>query len=380
MKSKIEKIKISGIRSFTGLFKDDPKMLYLTIGEPDLDTPSLIKEAAKKALDDNLTHYPPALGIAPLRERIAQYENDAFNDLLSSDNVIITSGATEGLVLSMWTLLNEGDSIVLPTPGYTLYQSQASLASAVVRTLDTVDNNFQIDEQKLRSLVDDTTKAILLTSPNNPSGEILNQQSLDVVYDVMKDYPNLYAILDDVYNGFVYDGDLPTLRDYPDIKDRLVVVQAFSKSHAMTGWRIGYVLANPTLIDEMHKLHQNLMAGVNSITQYATVKAFDVDTNYMKEDYKKRRDYVYDRLIKMGLTVNKPKGAFYIFPDIKEFGMSSYDFAYRCAKEFKLAMIPGIYFGADDYVRLSYCYAMEDLKLSLDRLESYVETLRQEQK
>ncbi|HLV50310.1 MAG TPA: aminotransferase class I/II-fold pyridoxal phosphate-dependent enzyme [Erysipelothrix sp.] len=376
MKSKIEKIKISGIRSFTGLFKDDPDMLYLTIGEPDLDTPDLIKEAAKKALDDNLTHYPPALGILPLRERIATYENKAFNDSLNADHVIVTNGATEGLVLAMWTLLEKGDAIILPTPGYTLYQSQALLGDAVVKTLDTVDNNFQIDEAKLRSLVDENTKAILLTSPNNPSGDILNKESLDAVYAVMKDHPNLYAILDDVYNGFVYDGDLLSLRNYPDIKDRLIVVQAFSKSHAMTGWRIGYVLANPSLIDEMHKLHQNLMAGVNSITQYATIKAFDVDTSYMKEDYKKRRDYVYDRLIKMGLTVNKPKGAFYIFPNIKEFNMTSYDFAYRCAQEFKLALIPGIYFGADDYVRLSYCYAMDDLKLALDRLESYIESLR----
>ena len=375
MKSKIKKIQISGIRSFTGLFKEDPQMLYLTIGEPDLDTPELIKAAAKKALDDNLTHYPPALGIEALRKRIAQYENETFDDDLSIDEIIITNGATEGLILSMWTLLKENTNIVLPTPGYTLYQSQASLSGAEVRLLDTISDNFQIDEDKLRALVDEQTHALILTSPNNPSGEVLTQKSLDAVYRVMLDYPNLHVILDDVYNTFVYEEDLATLRAFKDIRDRLLIVQAFSKSHAMTGWRIGYVIAPSSIIDEMHKLHQNLMAGVSSITQYASIAAFDVDTAYMKADYKKRRDYVYQRLVDMGLEVNKPKGAFYIFPNIEKFKMSSYDFAYKCATEYKVAMIPGIYFGSEGFVRLSYCYAMSDLKEALDRLERFVESL-----
>lgn len=375
MKSRIKEIEISGIRSFTSLFKDMEDMLYLTIGEPDLDTPTLIKDAAKEALDKNYTHYPPALGTDRLRKAIINYENHQYNNNLNVDNVIVTNGATEGLVLAMWTLLNEGDNIILPIPGYTLYKSQITLSGADYRALDTIHTNFQIDEEELRKVVDENTRAIILTSPNNPSGEVLNEASLKAVYNVMKDYPNMYAILDDVYNTFVYDGQLPTLRMYDDILERLVVVQAFSKSHAMTGWRIGYVLAQPSLIHEMHKLHQNLMAGVNSITQYAASKAFEVDTNYMKEDYRKRRDYVYDRLIKMGFEVNKPKGAFYIFPNIKKFRMNSYDFAYQCAMEAKLVLIPGVYFGADEYVRLSYCYAFDELEESLNRLECFVKGL-----
>lgn len=375
MKDRIKDIGISGIRSFTALASQIEGMLYLTIGEPDFDTPDLIKEAAKNALDKNLTHYPPALGVLELREKIAQYESDLFNEEISSDNIIITSGATEGLILAMWTLLSEGDKIIFPTPGYTLYTSQAHLGGAQSVQLDISKTNFQIDETELRSVVDENTKAILLTSPNNPTGQVLNKKSLEAVASVMRDYPNLYAILDDVYNVFVYDTALHSLREYKDLQERLIVVQAFSKSHAMTGWRIGYVVAPTILIDEMHKLHQNLMAGVNSITQYAAIQAFDVDNSYMAKEYKERRDYAYQRLVDMGMDVVKPEGAFYIFPSIKKYGMSSYDFCLNCAKEAKLALIPGVYFGNDEFVRLSYCYSMDNLKIALDRLESYVKSL-----
>lgn len=375
MKNRIEKIGISGIRSFTALCSQIDDMLYLTIGEPDFDTPELIKTAAKDALDKNLTHYPPALGLTELRSRIAQYESTLFNEDIKTDNVIITNGATEGLVLAMWTLLNEGDEIIQPIPGYTLYSSQVALIGAKSVTIDISQNHFQIDEAALRSVVNEETKAILLTSPNNPTGQILNKDSLEAVYKVMKDFPNLHAILDDVYNVFVYDTELHSLREYEDIRDRLIVVQAFSKSHAMTGWRIGYVVAPTALIDEMHKLHQNLMAGVNSITQHAAITAFEVDNAYMAEDYKKRRDYVYDRLVKMGMDVQKPEGAFYIFPSVKKYNMSSYDFCLACAKQAKVALIPGQYFGNEDYVRLSYCYSNEVLEEALDRLESFIKSL-----
>lgn len=375
MKNRIKEIGISGIRSFTALCSEIDDILYLTIGEPDFDTPELIKDAAKKALDANLTHYPPALGILSLREKIAEYEAGLYNEDITSDNIIITNGATEGLVLAMWTLLNENDTIIQPTPGYTLYSSQTTLAGAKVITYDISEDSFQINEDKLRKLIQKDTKAILLTSPNNPTGQVLNKESIKAVYEVMKDNPQVYAILDDVYNVFVYDTEIHSLREYKDIQNRLIVIQAFSKSHAMTGWRIGYVVAPTIIIDEMHKLHQNLMAGVNSIAQHAALSAFEVDNAYMREEYKERRDYVYNRLVNMGLDVLKPEGAFYIFPSIKKFNMSSYDFCLRCANEAKLALIPGIYFGNDDYVRLSYCYALEDLEKALDRLETFVKSL-----
>ena len=377
MKSRLENIGISGIRSFTALCSKIEGMVYLTIGEPDLDTPELIKDEAKLALDRNLTHYPPALGITSLRDSIARFESGLYGEDITLDNIIITNGATEGLVLSMWTLFHEGDALIQPTPGYTLYRSQASLSGADVVYLDTIEDGFQINETKLRALVTNKTKALILTSPNNPTGQILNQASIDAVANVMRDHKHLFVILDDVYNRFVYDVNLPSLRSYEDLRDRLIVIQAFSKSHAMTGWRIGYVVAPTYLIDEMHKLHQNLMAGVNSIAQHAAEKAFDVNTDYMKEDYQKRRDYVYRRIVDMGLEVDKPEGAFYIFPSIKKFGMSSYDFALKCAKEAKVSIIPGVYFGADDYVRLSYCYSQEVLKEALDRLERFVKSLEQ---
>ena len=220
MKNRIQDIKISGIRSFTAIASQIEDMRYLTIGEPDFDTPEIIKEAAKEALDQNLTHYPPALGIDALREKIAAYENTLFGESLKKDNIIITNGATEGLVLAMWTLLSEGQSIVHPTPGYTLYQSQVHLANGQVKALDISKNNFQIDEASLRALVDEETTAILLTSPNNPTGQVLTKESLDAVASVMSDYPKLHAILDDVYNVFVYDTKLHSLREHESLRDR----------------------------------------------------------------------------------------------------------------------------------------------------------------
>lgn len=375
MKDRISNIGISGIRSFTSLCAEIDDMLFLTIGEPDLDTPKEIKEAAKKALDNNETHYPPALGITPLRKRIAKHESELFDYKVDHEQVIITSGATEALVLTMWSILNEGDNIVIPSPGYPMYKSMIALANAEVISLETEEDNFQIDETKLRACITDKTQAILLTSPNNPTGQVLNRKSILAVKKIMEEHPNLYCILDDVYNTFIYEGEVASLREYAELRERLIIVQAFSKSHAMTGWRIGYVVASTNLIDRMHKLHQNLVTGVSTMTQVAAIKAFDVDTTYMKEDYKERRDYVYKRLIDMGFDVLKPEGAFYIFPSIKKFKMGSYDFALKCAQEAKVALIPGIYFGSDDYIRISYCYSKEVLQEALDRLEVFVESL-----
>lgn len=375
MKSKIESISLSGIRSFTALCAAMEDMVFLTIGEPDYDTPQSIKEAAIAALNANKTHYPPALGIDALLNKIAEIESKKALTMYTKNHVIVTNGATEGLVLALWSILNEGDEVIQFTPTYTSYRAQTALIGSKLIEVDTLDSQFQINKENLMSKVTKNTKAMILTSPNNPTGTIYNKTSLDAINELLKLRPDITLILDDVYSSFIYTKQQTTLRFYPDIQNQIVVVQSFSKSYAMTGWRIGYVLASEALIDRMHKLHQNLVTGITTFVQEAAITALDVDIQYMIDDYQGRRDYVYDRLIKMGLEVEKPEGAFYIFPKISKFKLSSYDFSLKLAKEAKVAVIPGVYFGADEYIRISYCYSLGVLKRALDRMEIFIKSL-----
>lgn len=375
MKSKIDAIHISGIRSFTALCATMEDMVFLTIGEPDYNTPQPIKEAAITALNANKTHYPPALGIEALRDKIAKIESKKAPATYTKNQVIVTNGATEGLVLALWSILNEGDEVIQFTPTYTSYRPQTALMGAKLVDVNTLEHQFQIDKDILMSQVTENTKAMILTSPNNPTGTLYNKASLDAIYELLRVRPDITLILDDVYSSFVYTKQQETLRSYPDIQNQIVVVQSFSKTYAMTGWRIGYVLAPPILIERMHKLHQNLVTGITTFVQEAAISALDVDIQYMIDDYQGRRDYVHNRLVEMGLEVEKPEGAFYIFPKIAKFKLSSYDFSLKLAQEAKVAVIPGMYFGADEHIRISYCYSLDVLKLALDRIEMFIQTL-----
>ncbi|AMC92892.1 aspartate aminotransferase [Erysipelothrix larvae] len=376
MKTRIDTIELSGIRAFSEYCQQFEDIVFLTIGEPDFDTPQVIKDALIRSVSNNETHYPPAIGLTSLREKIAAYENTHFSDSFTKENVIVTAGATEGLTLGMWTTLQAGDEIIVPTPCFALYFSQAELCGAKAVSLYNADHNFQITPQMLEDVVSDKTRAILLTSPNNPTGAVLDQASLDAVCDFAKKY-DLKILLDDVYRSFIYEGDCPSIRSRADMKDRLIIIQSFSKSHAMTGWRLGYLIADEALISNMHKLHQNLVTGIPTFVQKAVEEAMDLDLTYMQDDYKVRRDYVVERLNKMGLSVEAPKGAFYIFPNITKYDSDSLAFAKRILKEAKIAMIPGIYFGQDGYLRISYCYSMDVLKEAMDRLERFMNTLNQ---
>lgn len=372
MKHRIEALTLSGIRQFSARFQGREDMIFLTIGEPDLDTPEIIKQAAVDALTRNETHYPPAIGNLDLRDAIARYESQFNIHPYKTDNVIITNGATEGLTLAIWSVVTEGDEVVIFTPSFPLYQTQVTLAGAKPVLLDTSESQFQVTSAMLEKVISPRTRAILFATPNNPTGVVYNEASIRAIREVLSKRSDIYVIVDEVYRSMLYEGNIPSLRMDESIQDQIIITQSFSKSHAMTGWRVGYVLAEAHLIELMHRLHQNLVTGISSFSQPACIAALDVDTQYMVDAYAKRRTYVLARLDAMGLQYVKPEGAFYVFPSIQRFGMPSEIFATKLAEAYGLVTIPGIYFGTEGFIRISYGSPMDVLEKGLDRLEQFI--------
>lgn len=374
MNDAVMSVQLSGIRRFTYLVRATPGACALTIGEPDLNTPDPIKTAAKAALDANDTHYPPGNGYSYLLEAISNFEAEQHGLRYSPDEIIVTVGATEAVSTAFHTLLNPGDEVIIPTPAFGLYEAVVRLCRAVPVFLPTEDHSFQIDHASLAAALTPRTKAIVLTSPNNPTGCIYSKETLDAVHDLLKDKP-VFVLCDDVYRTLTYVKDYHSFAEYQDMRDRIVVVQSFSKPYAMTGWRVGYVMADAAVKGRMEVFHQYAVTSVPAFLQPACVKALESDTAPMVEIFRKRRDYVYRRLTDMGLPVQEPQGAFYVFVDVRKYGMDSVTFCERMLKESLVGIIPGIYFGTEGYARLSYCYSDADLKEGLDRIERFIKGL-----
>jgi len=367
-------VQITGIRQFTYLVRSTPGACALTIGEPDQNTPDEVKEAAKAALDANDTHYPPGNGYDYMLKAVSEYEAEHHGLHYSPDEIVMTVGATESLFAGFATVLNPGDEVIIPTPAFGLYQSIVKLLRGVPVSLPTEKNRFQIDPEALKAAITDKTKAIILTSPNNPTGCIYTKETLDAIHDVLVDKP-IFVFCDDVYRELVYTEDYHSFSEYQDMRDRIIVIQAFSKPYAMTGWRLGYCLADAPIRDRIQIFHQHMVVSVPSFVQPACVAALKHDVSDVRELFRKRRDYVYKRLVDMGLEVQEPEGAFYMFINIEKYGMKSEEFCLKMLKEGLVGLIPGIYFGTEGYIRLSYCYSDEDLKEGLDRVEKFIKTL-----
>ncbi|MCI6055086.1 pyridoxal phosphate-dependent aminotransferase [Dysosmobacter sp.] len=367
-------VELSGIRRFTFLVRDTPGACALTIGEPDLNTPDPIKEAAKAALDANDTHYPPGNGFPYLLEAISKFEAERHGLHYGPDEILVTVGATEALSATFNTLLNPGDEVIIPTPAFGLYESITRLCRGVPVFLPTEDNGFQIDPAALAAALTPRTKAIILTSPNNPTGCMYSKETLDAIHEVLKDRP-VFVICDDVYRTLTYVDGYHSFAEYQDMRDRIVVVQSFSKPYAMTGWRVGYLLADKAVKSRLEVFHQYAVTSVPAFIQPACVKALENDTAPMVEIFRKRRDYIYRRLTDMGFAIQEPQGAFYVFVDVRKYGMDSITFCERMLRESLVGAIPGIYFGTEGYIRLSYCYSDADLKEGLDRIERFIKSL-----
>ena len=368
------RVELSGIRRFTYMVKDTPGACGLTIGEPDLNTPEDIKAAAKAALDANDTHYPPGNGYAYTLKAISDYEAAEHGLYYKPEEILLTVGATEALFASLKTILNPGDQVIIPTPAFLLYEALVQLCGAEPVRLPTEKNHYQIDPEQLRAAVTEKTKAIILTSPNNPTGCIYTRETLNDIHAVLRDLP-VFVLCDDVYRSLVYSGEYHSFAEFTDMRDRIIVVNSFSKPYAMTGWRLGWVMADAPITDRIQIVHQYAVTSVPAFVQPACVKALETDVSPVRELFRRRRDYVYKRLCDMGLEVQEPEGAFYMFIKIKRFGMDSMAFCERMLKEGLVGVIPGVYFGTEGYMRLSYCYSDEDLKTGLDRIEAFIRKL-----
>ena len=374
MNDAVMNVQLSGIRRFTYLVRATPGACALTIGEPDLNTPDPVKDAAKAALDENMTHYPPGNGFPYLLEAISKFEAEHHGLHYAPEEIMVTVGATEAVFVTLSALLNPGDEVIIPTPAFGLYEAIVRLCRGVPVFLPTEDTAFQIDPKALAAVLTPRTKAVILTSPNNPTGCIYTSRTLDAVHEVLKDRP-VFVVCDDVYRTLTYVEDYHSFAEYQDMRDRIVVVQSFSKPYAMTGWRVGYVMADAAVKGRMEVFHQYAVTSVPAFIQPACVKALETDTAPMVEIFRKRRDYVYQRLTDMGLPIQEPQGAFYVFVDVRKFGMDSVTFCQRMLKESLVGIIPGIYFGTEGYARLSYCYSDGDLKEGLDRIQRFIQNL-----
>lgn len=374
LNKQILKVETSEIRQFNDYAKKVGANIILTLGEPDFKTPKIIKDSAINALNKDMTKYGPTPGIYELRAKICQFEDKFNNYKCSPDEILITHGSTEALTAAFFTMLNPGDEVIVPMPAFPMYRQIIEFAGGVVKAIDTTKTKFQITREQLKNTITNKTKAIILTSPNNPTGLMYTDETLQNIYDEIKDLP-IFIVCDDVYNQIIFEKRRLGFIKYTDLKDRIIVCQSYSKSYAMPGWRCGYMIANKEFISHAAKIHQYMIVGLNTFLQPAMITALDYDPKEMVESYQKRRDYIYDRIVKMGLEVEKPEGAFYIFPSIKKFNMDSTTFCSKFAELYKVAIIPGHCFEADDYIRLSFCVDFDTIKIACDRLEEFIKTL-----
>ena len=366
--------KRSAIREFSRLAAQTPGCVRLTLGEPDFDTPAPIRAAAWAAMEAGETHYIENNGAPALREKIAAFER-AKNGLdYAAQDVIVTVGATEALFVALFGILNPGDEVIVPTPAFVLYERIIGLCRGVFVPLDTAPDGFQLRADRLNALVTPRTKAIILNSPNNPTGCVYDHESLEAVRSAAANRP-IFVICDDVYRQLCYTEGYHSFAEYHELRPQIIAVQSFSKPYAMTGWRMGYLMADAPVRERLELVHQFMVTSAPAPFQRACMAALDHDPGAMVAAYRRRRDVALARLKAMGLNLVTPEGAFYLFPSIARFGMDSTAFCTRLLKEAGVAVTPGAAFGADGHIRISYCCADEALAEGLDRMARFVAAL-----
>ncbi len=387
--TRMKDVPLSKIREMADLSNkiasEGKPVIHLEIGEPDFDTPSYIKEACKKALDEGKVHYGPIVGIKELREAVCEDYKKRYDLGYSPEEVIITHGVTQGIFLAIMSYLNPGDEILVPDPGFLCYYNVPMIAQAkeVSYNLDP-QNEYQIIPGSLDGLITPKTKAIILNTPSNPCGFVLNDASLEEVAKVAKKH-NLLVISDEVYSGVIYDNKkFRSIAELPGMRERTIVMNGFSKYYAMTGWRIGYLMCDKALIDPMMRLSFYSISCPNMFVQEAAVTALkedDLPSREMVEEYQKRRDYLYEAVNDLpGCSAQKPDGAFYMFINIKETGMTSDEFCKYILNDCYVTMTPGIAFGnsCEGYVRISYANSLDNLREAMRRVKLSLEKKQKE--
>lgn len=372
MNRNLQDLRLSGIRRFTALAQARGDCVLLTLGEPEFDTPAPIRNACKAALDQGLTHYTENQGDLRLREAVAAFERDRRGLRYTADQILITAGATEAVYTALTGILNPGDQVVIPVPAFGLYETVTRLAGAVPVPVDTAPYGFQLPRETLEAALSPRTKVLVLNSPHNPTGAVYTPETLVGIYEAVKGRP-IFILCDDVYWGL---SPCPGFAQYQDLQDRLLAVQSFSKPYAMTGWRVGYLMAEGALMQKLTALHGHVLTCAPAMLQAACLAALDCDTGDMAQAYGVRRAYLSARLEEMGLPFVPPAGAFYAFPCIAGYGLDSETFCTRMIQEAGVAAVPGACFGAEGYIRLSCCCGMEELARGLDRMQAFLKSLQ----
>ena len=377
MNKRMKNVEYSGIRKFFNEVKKYSDAVSLTVGQPDFKLPQSIQEGIIRAIKEGKTAYTINQGIPELRERISKYLEDEHSIKFSKDEIILTVGGSEALFVTFNTIFNEGDCVLTPSPGYPAYENTLKFIGAKPIYYG-INKNEGIDYGGIeQSLENDNIKGIILCFPNNPTGIALSKDDKEKLYSILLKYPDCKIISDEMYSVITYDR-FETICEYEHILNRTILVSGFSKMFSMTGLRLGFICAKSPYIEELNKIHLYATSSAPSIVQYGTLYGFDEalkDVVFMKNEFKKRRDFVYKRLVEMGFKVKNPMGAFYIFPSLEGItNKSSYDFCVDLLKDGKVACVPGSAFGdmGEGYIRISYCNSIEELEKGLSRIENYI--------
>ena len=371
----------SGIRKFFDIVSEMPEAISLGVGEPDFDTPWRIREEGIYSLEKGRTFYTSNAGLVELRDEICRYLKRKYHMRYRNDEVIVSVGGSEGIDVALRAILNPGDEVIVPQPSFVCYVPCVIMSDGIPVTVELKEEDkFKLTRKQLEEVVTDKTKAIIMSFPNNPTGAIMTKRDLEPIADFAKEH-DLLVISDEIYSELTYGHRHVSIGALPDMKERTIVINGFSKAFAMTGWRLGYAAAPKVIMEQMVKIHQYGIMAAPTTSQYAAVEALracDDEVEEMKNSYNQRRRYLLHRFRELGLECFEPEGAFYAFPCIKEFGMSSEKFAEELLKEQKVAIVPGTAFGAcgEGYLRVSYVYSIDELKEALNRLGTFIEKLR----
>lgn len=378
----IKTIEPSGIRKFFDLVSEMDDAISLGVGEPDFDTPWHIRDEGIYSLEKGRTFYTSNAGLKELKVEISKYLNRRFG--LQYDynkEILVTVGGSEAIDIAMRAMLDPGDEVLIPQPSYVSYLPCCVLANGTPVTIELkAENEFRLTVEELEAAITPKTKLLVMPFPNNPTGAVMEKKDLEAVAEVIKKH-DLFVLSDEIYCELTYLEKHVSIASLPGMRERTIVVNGFSKSHAMTGWRLGYAYGPAEIIKQMLKIHQFAIMCAPTTSQYAAVEALkngDEDVAMMREQYDARRRYLMERFKEMGLECFEPFGAFYVFPCIKEFGMTSDEFANRLLQTKKVAVVPGTAFGdsGEGFIRISYAYSLDDLKIALERVEEFITELR----
>jgi len=383
---KIVDIKPSGIRKFFDIVSEMEDAISLGVGEPDFDTPWHIRDEGIYSLEKGRTFYTSNAGLKELRQEITKYikrtQGVSYDPL---HEVLITVGGSEAIDLALRAMINPGEEVLIPQPSYVSYEPCAILADAVPVIIELKEENeFRLTAQELKDAITDKTKILILPFPNNPTGAIMEKEDLEQIAQIILE-KDIFVITDEIYAELSYKGKHTSIISLPGMQERTVYINGFSKAYAMTGWRLGYVCAPAAIMQQMVKIHQFAIMCAPTTSQYAAIEALrngDDDVAMMREAYNQRRRLLMNAFKEMGLQCFEPYGAFYVFPSIKEFGMTSEEFAERLLKEEKVAVVPGTAFGdcGEGFLRISYAYSLENLKTAMEKIGRFINKLREEKK